>query len=194
MILWVAMKKRFFLVILLALALGSCATNIKTEYTALKKLPAAYTREDAIEDGCVVFDNGDIAYGQARWDQFAASVPDGKASVRLAYYYTLENYDDEEYYESVKDEYPKLFVQDLEYDGEYYMLRWFEDGEEIIQKYKYMLRFEGDAETPYASYDSYVRYVLVNDNTVTWEELQHGIFSSQMGDYIAHHTVYTDLK
>ncbi len=190
------MKKRFALVILLALMLNSCATVIKTEYVALEKLPDAYTYEDAIEDGCVVFKNGDITHGQARWDAFASVVPNGKASVRLAFYYELgdPSHYGEEYYESVKDEYPKLFVQDLEYDGECYTLRWFEDGEELVYKYKYMLRFEGDAETPYATYDRYVRYVLVNDNTLTWEDITYGMYSSYMGDYIPYHTVYTDLQ
>jgi len=188
------MRRYAALVIILTLVLGSCAANIKTEYVALEKLPDAYTYEDAIEDGCVVFDNGDITHGQARWDEFASAVPNEKSSVRLAYYYTLEHYDDEEYYESVKDEYPKLFVEDLSYDGEYYTLRWFEDDEEIVHKYKYMLRFEGDAETPYATYDRYVRYVLVNDNTLTWEDITYGMYSSYMGDYIPHHTVYTDLQ
>lgn len=190
------MKKHLAFVLLLALTLASCATSVKTEYVALEKLSAAYTREDAIEDNCVVLDNGDVAYGQARWDEFASAVPNGKASVRLAFYYELGDPSryGEEYYESVKDEYPKLFVEDLSYDGEYYTLRRFEDGEEIVYRYKYMLRFEGDAETEYATYDRYVRYVLVNDSTVTWEDIQHGIFSSQMGDYIAHHTVYTDLQ
>lgn len=188
------MKRLFIAVILCALTLTSCAMKIKTEYVALEDIPDSYTLEDANEDGCVIFENGDITHGQERWDKFAASVPNEKASVRLAYYYTLDHYDDEEYYESVKDEYPKLFVEDLSYDGEYYTLRWFEDGEELVHRYKYMLRFEGDAPTEHATYERYVHYVLVNDNTVTWEQLQWGILSSYMGDYIPHHTVYTDLQ
>lgn len=190
------MRRCTVLLVFLALVLSSCAANIKTEYVALEKLPDTYTYENAKEDGCVVFEDGDISFGQARWDVFASAVPTQKASVRLAYYYTLGDPSQygEEYYESIKDEYPMLYVKDLSYDGEYYTLRWFEDGEEIVHKYKYMVRFEGEAETEYATYDRYVRYVLVNDSTLTWEDITHGMYSSQMGDYIAHHTVYTDLQ
>lgn len=189
------MKKYIISLLFLALSLSSCAV-IKTEYAALEDLSEAYTFEDAEEDGCVGFHNGDIAFGQERWLEFANAVPEQKATVRLANYYELGDPSryGEEYYESVKDEYPKLFVQDLSYDGEAYTLTWYEDGEKLVRRYKYMLRFEGDAPTEHATYERYVHYVLVNDDTVTWEQLQWGILSSQMGDYISHTVVYTDLK
>lgn len=190
------MKKLFALVALLSFILCSCATIIKTEYVSLVDIPDTYTLEDAKEDGCVTFENGDITEGQARWDAFASVVPEQKATVRLAYYYTLDDPSrySEEYYESVKDDYPQLFVMDLSYDGEAYTLTWYEEGQEIVRSYPHMVRFEGEAETPHATYDRYVRYVLVNDKDVTWEELQWGMLSSQMGDYIPHNVVYTDLQ
>ena len=35
------------------------------------------------------------------------------------------------------------------------------------------------------------RYVLVYDETLTWSEIEHGAFSSQMGDYIPHYSIVT---
>ena len=55
-----------------------------------------------------------------------------------------------------------------------------------------MVKYEGKPSSATALFKSYVYYVLVNDNTVTWEELEWGLYSSQMGDYIPHDKVYTD--
>ena len=55
------------------------------------------------------------------------------------------------------------------------------------------MKYEGQAESPDASYNSYIRYVLTNDDKVTWQELMHGMLSSQLGDYIDHQSVCTDL-
>lgn len=45
-----------------------------------------------------------------------------------------------------------------------------------------------------ASYDTVARYVLTNDDKVSWEELQGGLYSSQLGDFIDHYTVYKELQ
>jgi hypothetical protein len=55
------------------------------------------------------------------------------------------------------------------------------------------MRYEGKAETHDATYTSYVKYVLVNDDKVTWNDITHGMLSSQFGDYIPHSQIYTDL-
>jgi hypothetical protein len=56
------------------------------------------------------------------------------------------------------------------------------------------MRYEGKAETNRAIYSSYVRYVLVNDDKVTWDDIIHGMLSSRFGDYIPHRSIYTDLR
>jgi len=55
------------------------------------------------------------------------------------------------------------------------------------------MRYEGEAETKDATYTSYVRYVLVNDDKVTWDDIFHGMLSSRLGDYIPHKQIYKDL-
>ena len=67
-----------------------------------------------------------------------------------------------------------------------------ENGEKWTQTYSHLKRFEDQAETHNAVYDSYIRYVLVDDDTVTWGQLTHGALSSRFGDYIPFHSVYTD--
>lgn len=140
--------------------------------------------EQAIADGCVVHVDGDIFAGQKIWDAFVETISEGKpVSVQLASYYG----------EGV-DGGPVLFRNELTYTGNSYILSFVEDGERIVRHYSYLMRYEGNAETPHAIYDSYVRYILTHDNTVTWEELMNSTFSSQMGVAMDFSTVYTDYR
>lgn len=52
------------------------------------------------------------------------------------------------------------------------------------------MKYEGKPESETALYESYLRYVLTNDNTVTWERIWKGLISSQLGDGIDHKVVY----
>ena len=74
-----------------------------------------------------------------------------------------------------------------------YTIRWYSDGEEIIRNYSCLMKYEGPAESPDAAYQSYTRYVLTNDDAVTWQELAWGMVSSQLGDYIDYMSVCTDF-
>ena len=158
----------------------------------LKNISQDYTLEDARIDGCVCFDNGDITEGQKIWDEFVnATEKQEDAIVRLAFYYSLdEEQCNPEYYESVKDEYPVLYIQELTYKDDSYTIRWFEEGKEIKKTYKYLMKYEGEPESETALYESYLRYVLTNDNTMTWEQIWRGLASSKLGDAIDHQVVY----
>ena len=45
----------------------------------------------------------------------------------------------------------------------------------------------------YATFTSYVRYVLVNDDKVTWDDIIHGMLSSKFDANIPHSQIYTEL-
>lgn len=49
-----------------------------------------------------------------------------------------------------------------------------------------------DWRSKYATYKSYIRYVLTNDDSVTWQDLVDGLTSSRWGDYIDHKSVRTE--
>lgn len=174
-----------------------CAGCGETEkgLTPLEELPADYGIEQAEADGCVVHEDGDISAGRELWEAFVSDTAAGKeAGVRLYDYYTLDpERCTPEYYEQEKDNYPHVFVSDLSFDGEKFSLRWIEDGQEYVREYEYMLRYEDEAESETALYSSCVRYVLTHDETVTWQDIFHGMVSSRFGDWIDASTVYTDL-
>lgn len=177
------------------LLLAGCGHREAEPLPPLEELPADYSLEQAREDGCVVHEDGDIASGQEAWEAFLQASSAGKAAaVRLVDYYTLGDPSryDPEYYESIKDDYPLLYVSDLTFDGEAYTVSSLEDGKRLERTFSHLKYFEGEAETPGAVYDAYIRYVLVNDDAVTWDRLMRGMHSSRLGDYIPFDAVYTD--
>lgn len=151
----------------------------------------------AVEDGRVVHIDGYVKNGKDAWQEFVEAATAGKsATIKLAYYYTLdqEGYS-EQYYEAFKEDYPVLYLKELAYDGNVYTLKWAEGSTEYVREYQYLMYYTGEAPAAKkASYDTVLRYVLTNDDQVSWEDLQKGLYSSQLGDYIDHYTVYTQLQ
>lgn len=190
------MKRYAAIISAVLITLAAVGCNQSSDIVPLEELPADYSLEQAKTDGCVTHENGDVSQGKEVFEAFYNTTKSGKTdAVRLAFYYTLDDPSryDPDYYESIKEDYPILFIQDLSFDGKEYSIRWYEDGEEIIETYSFLMKYEGQAESQSALYKSYVRYVLTNDDTVTWQELIHGMLSSQFGDYIPHKNVCIDL-
>lgn len=189
------MKKLFLTALISAILISGCNGKNDTQIIPLENLPKDYSLTDAKNDGCVVFENGDITFGRDIWNGFVADTrSNGFCSVRYCNYYTIEDPSrySTEYYEEVKDDYPKMYVHDLTYDGETYTARWFEDGTETVREYKYLMKYEDTPESSTATYSLCTRYVLTNDNSVTWKEIFYGMLSSNHGAYIDHLTVYSD--
>jgi hypothetical protein len=182
-----------FILILLALASCNKSENNIITYIPYSKNPKNYSLENAKNDNLIVFENGNITSGQDIWDNFIKKTEKGnKSMVRLVFYYTLDNENiDPEYYEEIKGNYPCLYIQDLNFDGKLYTLYSIEDEKEYIFKYAYLKRFEEISPIDTAIYSKATRFVLVNDNEVTWEQIFYGMVSSTFGKSIDHKTVYS---
>lgn len=188
------MKK--LIIILLTLIFLSTAYSHDSTKFPLSQLSDNYSLDDAKSDKCVVFENGDITYNQPKWDTFIKKTEKGKsATIRLAYYYTLDDpsHYSEEYYKKIKDDYPILYINDLSFDGKIYTIEFMEEDQLISKEYKYLLKYDGRPRSANALFSAYTYYVLVNDNTVTWDNIEHGMLSSQSGAWIDHHLVYSDF-
>ena len=111
------------------------------------------------------------------------------------HYYSLrepEHYDPD-YYESVKNDYPKMYVYDLTYDGEVYREHHFEGTEEIVNEFPYLMHYVWKPDSPKALFDSQILYVLTDDDTVTWDEIMSGMLSSWVPNNIPRfESVYSD--
>ncbi|MBQ8759572.1 MAG: hypothetical protein IJZ20_07750 [Clostridia bacterium] len=189
------MKKLIFSLLICSVFISGCTDKSESAFTPLEELPSDYSLSDAKADGCVVFENSDITNGENFWDSFVEQTKRGDdAYVRYCNYYTIEDPSRyyPEYYEEIKDEYPKMYVHDLTFDGDKYTVRWFEDGTEITREYRYMLKFDEKPQSERATYTQCTRYVLVNDKDVTWDDIFRGMTSSVSCAFIDHLTVYHD--
>ena len=83
-------------------------------------------------------------------------------------------------------------MHDLSFDGDTYTDRYFEGDNENVREYKYLMKYEDAPESEWATYVSCTRYVLTNDNTVTWDDITRSMYSSLSISYIDHLTVYCD--
>jgi hypothetical protein len=144
-------------------------------------------------------EDGDLTVGQKIWREFYQKTQAGeRATVKLATYYTLDDANvSEEFYEENKDKYPVIYLAELSYDGKIYTYRSLNglDGQNGFSRvYPYLVRYEDVPRSETATYTVCERYVLVHDKDVTYDRLQYGLYSSQMGDYIDHCEVYSDYE
>ena len=163
---------------------------ISTEHFPVD-MPAEEMLAKAKEKGFLVTEEFQITSGEEVWQDFFATTNQGTpAVIYLAHYYTLDKERmSEELYEQEKEEYPKIFLLRVSYDGKQYTVidrPGTEEQPEMVRTYPYLVKFEGKPSSVSALFDRYEYYVLVHDKNVTWKELEWGMFSSQMGDYIDH--------
>ncbi len=177
----------FVVLFTLILSLYGCGENSSPSWVPFEDLPEGYTLEEAKKDNCVVKENGDITSGKEVWESFLKKTENNEpASVRIFSYHTLgdkERYG-EEYYESIKNDYPKMYILDLEFDGEKYIWKDYSDEEPRISEYKYLIRYEENDPPESATFESAVYYILVNENTYTLDQIQWSMLSSQSTDWI----------
>jgi len=157
-------------------------------------------------DGFVVMEDLHVTSGAEVWAEFYKKVESGTpCSVRIANYYA---YNEPQYptTESTieKNDYPALYLKELIYDGKRFMTRplhlsgndyisyCIEGDESPEQTWKYLMHYSVEAPTKAATWTTCERYVLVNDDTLTWNRIEQGMFSSVFGDNIAHDSIYAE--
>ena len=133
--------------------------------------------------------------GQEAWEEFLNAAEAGKAaSVRLCSYYTLDDPSryDPEYYASIKNDYPKMSLEDLSYDGESFTSVFYQEGERCEWNYSLLRRFEEEVQSDLLPYDSCISYILTDDAEATYDQLFGSLVSSRLEDHIPFHIVYRE--
>ena len=191
--------RSLLLLLLFSVMLLSCASGEKeTEIDSYDiSQPAEVLLKQVKKNDFVVREDGDVSVGQELWRDFYEKTRAGEsASVKLADYFTLEDDNvSEEYYEKHKDEYPVIYLAELSFDGKAYTFRSIngQDGTTGYSRtYPYLVRYEDVPKNVSATFVTCERYVLVHDETWTYDRLQYGLYSSQLGDYIDHYTIYSE--
>lgn len=205
------MRKTFasILIVVCIICLAACGKkkDKKSDATAEKLLPEGYEAfcKDSFENNIcgaldgyawakdknvVLIENSQCTSKREIWDSFF-KVTEAKnpASVFCAFYYSLSE-------ESTSEDsnYPKLYFYYLTYDGNKYTIKTRAcdtSTPDSDKQYSYLKHYKGDMPKT-AKYDHYEYYVLVNDPSVTWEDIQKGMFSSQSGDYIDNYVVFSN--
>ena len=145
----------------------------------LENLPELYSGEQAMIDGCLVTRDGEVSENLAVLKEFVETASRGEpAFIRIVNWY----YGEESHYTA----------EDLSFDGSQYILEWIEDGRRQSRSYRYLKHYSGEKERENMAYDAYEHYVLVNDNSVTWEQIWESLISSQYGASIHHWTICSD--
>ena len=146
----------------------------------LNELPPHYSIEEASIDRVVIVEDGLVLHNSEVWAEFwddtQHNIP---ASVRC-----MTIYQDEGTQSLFKD------IYDIEFDGEEYHYRTMQDGALWDISYRYLLFFYADAPEN-LPYDAFECFVLVNDQNVTWEQIQRSYVSSQSSDHVDHRIVHT---
>ncbi len=159
-------------------------------------------------DGFIVMEGLHVTSGAELWTGFYKKVEQGTpCSVRIANYYV---YDEPQYptEESTirKNDYPALYLKELIYDGKQFITRplhlsgndyisyCIEGDESPEQTWKYLMYYSLEAPRTTSKWTTCERYVLVNDDTLTWDKIEWGMFSSGFGDYIAHDSIYAEYE
>ena len=145
----------------------------------LENLPEIYSGEQAMIDGCLVTRDGEVSENLAVLKDFIETTSRGEpAFIRIVNWY----YGEESHYTA----------EDLTFDGSQYILEWIEDGRRQSRSYRYLKHFSGEKERENMAYDAYEHYVLVNDNSVSWQQIWESLISSQFGAAIDHWTICSD--
>ena len=149
-------------------------------------LEAARAAGYVIEEDCILTD------GQDAWNEFYEKTQRGEqASIHVAHYLTLDpDRTVVTTYEAYKQDYPSLFVDELTYDGEKFILRT----ESKVTVYEYLMRYDISG-TPLAGHTEHkqvIHYVLAHDPSHTYEELFTSLTSSALDAMIPHYTICTE--
>ena len=145
----------------------------------LESLPELYSGEQAMIDGCLVTRDGEVSENLDVLMDFVETTSRGEPGfIRIVNWY----YGEESYYTA----------EDLTFDGSKYILEWIEDGRRQSRSYRYLKHFSGEKERENMAYDAYEHYVLVNDNSISWQQIWEGLISSQYGAAIDHWTICSD--
>ena len=158
--------------------------------------PAQQAEADALEAaraaGFVVVEDGRLTDGKEAWAEFYGKTQRGEhASIRVAHYYTLDaGRTDPGTYEAYRQDYPALYIHELDYDGGQFVLRT----EYEVKVYEYLMKYTVSGTPSVTSSEHAVidRYVLTHDNTHTLEQLWNSLLSSATGAAIDHYTICSE--
>ena len=154
---------------------------VRTGPIPIEELPEHYSSEQAMIDGCFVSEDGIARHNQARFKDFANDARYGiPGFIRLYNCHYGDGF--------------QWSVSDLQYDREVYTLTCRPDEEGThTYTFRYLKHFTGEKAWEGADHDAYEYYILVNDDSVTFEDIMSGKLDTGDWQNPAHWTVFTEF-
>ena len=154
----------------------SLPESVRTGLIPLNELPEVYSAEQAMIDGCFVTEDGTARENKELFQDFAVCSWNGMPGVirTVNWHYGEDS---------------RWSVYDLSFDGNMYTLTTLEN----TYTFRYLKQFTGEKAWEGADHDAFDYYVLVNDNTVTFEDIMTGKLDMSDWKNPAHWTVYANL-
>ena len=154
----------------------SLPESVRTGLIPLNELPEVYSAEQAMIDGCFVTEDGTARENKELFQDFAVCSWNGIPGVirTVNWHYGEDS---------------RWSVYDLSFDGNMYTLTTLEN----TYTFRYLKQFTGENAWEGADHDAFDYYVLVNDNTVTFEDIMTGKLDMSDWKNPAHWTVYANF-
>lgn len=171
------MKSLFILIICLCACSGMPKTDDNLpDYISFDQLTEGYGAENAVADNCVVFTDSRLISGEDVWKTFIAKVEKKQSCcVRIAKNYSTEN---------------NLYLIDLSYEDSSFSVN---TSEGLSKEYKYLNHYEIDTKNSEPDHSIIDCYILINQENVTYKEIEKSMISSIFGDALDHYTVYFNV-
>jgi hypothetical protein len=149
---------------------------IQTGLIPLNELPELYSGEQAMIDGCFVTTDGVARENKELFQDFAVCSWNCMPGVirTVNWHYGEDSY---------------WSAYDLSFDGNVYTLTTLENK----YTFRYLKQFTGEKAWEGADHDAFDYYVLVNDDSVTFEDIMSGKLDMSDLENPAHWTVYADF-
>lgn len=131
--------------------------SVRTGLIPLEELPEKYCAEQAMIDGCFVQTDGVARENKELFQDYAVSTWNKIPGViRIVNWHYGEE--------------SRCSVMDLEFDGNTYTLTSLEN----TYTFRYLKRYTGEKAWENADHDAFECFVLVNDDSITWQDIQSG--------------------
>ncbi len=155
-------------------------------------LPADEALARAKGEGMVVMESLKCTAGKDYWEAFTARVAQKEPDqVICANYYPASQAEEEGPSPAV------LYFTTLSYDGSAFTLTVRNSEEETPETqdetYRYLMHYEGEGPAG-ALFKTYDYWVLTDDDSLTWAQIERSVYSSDSADFIRHCTVFTDTN
>ena len=159
----------------------SLPEDLYTGPVPLEELPADYSWEQAVKDGCYVQVNGEYSANQGVFHSISDAFIYGKPkTIRIVHFFTQEE--------------PYSLVYDLTNDGNVYTISWMENGKRQTKEYLYLRHLSDYPKDENATYAGVEHYLLVNDDSaLNWSDFLVSLASSEhvaAADYMVLYSRY----